>query len=182
MSERALQRSAGLPVAAIYRETGFAWQTLRSLCGPTSVWNVLRSYGEEVPRARLLAGTGIRTFLGFRLGGLTLDQLATVVAARSRRRTTILRDLDLDELRRHLRRSNDPDRRYIANFHRGPIFGWGGGHHSPIGGYLEAADQALVLDTNRRVGPSLIGADRLYEAISTVDPSSGRSRGLLLVE
>jgi hypothetical protein len=49
----------------------------------------------------------------------------------------------------HLKRSNDPAHRYIINFDRKMIFGAGGGHHSPIGGYLENEDLVFVLDVNR---------------------------------
>jgi len=34
------------------------------------------------------------------------------------------------------------------NFNRAQIFGAGVGHHSPIGGYLEAEDLVFVLDVN----------------------------------
>ena len=91
----------------------------------------------------------------------------------------VLRDLTKDAFREHLRRSNDPAVRYVANFHRKAIFGAGGGHHSPIGGYLPARDLVLVLDVNRSFGPWLVPADRLYAAIDTVDGSSGKKRGLL---
>jgi len=171
-----------LPVAAIYRGTRLEWQKPRALCGPTSIANALRSFGVAIDRDTLLAGTGLTTIFGYRLAGMTLDQLADVVRKRSARRATVLRDLDVAELRAHLARSNDPSRRYIANFHRGAAGGRGGGHHSPIGGYLVDADLALVLDVNRRVGPWLVSAERLHAGIDAVDPSTGRRRGLLLIE
>lgn len=170
-----------LPVAALYRGRGFEHQTVRFLCGPASVANLLRSFGDPVEPRRLLDDTEVSTFFGFR-GGTTLDQLAHVVRAKSARRATVLRDLTLDAFREHLLGSNDPARRYIVNFHRGALFGWGGGHHSPIAGYLEADDLALILDVNRRVGPWLASAPRLFSALSTVDPSTRQRRGLLLVE
>ena len=153
-----LAAAADLPVAAIYHRSGFEWQSLRSL-------------GEPVERVRRL-----------RLGGMTLEQLAHSVHDQSARRATILRDLSLDDLRAQLVRANDPGRRYIANFHRGPVLGWGGGHHSPLAGYLASHDLALILDVNRRVGPWLVTAEGLHAAVSTVDPSSRRSRGLLEID
>ena len=59
--------------------------------------------------------------------GLTLDELADVARAHTRRKVTVLRDLTAEEFREHLRRSNDPGRRYIINFTREKIFGAGGG-------------------------------------------------------
>src|SRR5262244_3702896 len=182
MSLPAQVAARDLPVAAIYRRAGFESQTVRSLCGPTSVVNVLRSFGDRVDRSTLLDGTGIGTVLGLRLGGMTLEDLARVVHAKSARRATILRDLTIDAFREHLARANDTGRRYIVNFHRRPLFGWGGGHHSPLAGYLADEDSALILDVNRRVGPWLVETPRLFAAVSTVDRATGRNRGLLLVE
>ena len=79
-----------------------------------------------------------------------------------------------------MRKSNDPSRRYVVNFSRKPIFGAGGGHHSPIGGYLEAEDLVFVLDVNRKFEPWLVERSRLFTAIDTSDGDA--KRGLLLIE
>jgi hypothetical protein len=173
VDEALLGAAWSLPVAAIYRQAGWSWQRLRAMCGPMSVANVLRSLGEEVAPTRLF---------GFRIGGTTLDQLADVVARKSRHRATVLRDLTLERFHAELRQANDPAFRYVVNFDRRPLFGWGGGHHAPLIGYLTTHDLAFVLDVNRRVGPVLLGAGELYAAMSTRDPASGKSRGLLRVE
>ncbi len=94
----------------------------------------------------------------------------------------MLRGLDLEGLRAELPGLNDPGRRYILNFHRPPIFGWGGGHHSPIAGYLADTDRALVLDVNARIGPWLVSSARLHASIATIDPATGQERGLLRVD
>jgi hypothetical protein len=112
--------------------------------------------------------------------GLTLDQLADVARAHTKHKVTVLRDLTPDEFHEHLRRSNDPTRRYVVNFSRKPIFGAGVGHHSPIGGYLEAEDLAFVLDVNAEFQPWLVERERLYAAVNTLD--DGHKRGLLLIE
>jgi len=70
--------------------------------------------------------------------------------------TTVLRNLSEDQFLEHLRRSNDPGRRYIVNFDRAQIFGAGVGHHSPIGSYLEAEDLVFVLDVNSDYQPWLV--------------------------
>jgi hypothetical protein len=113
---------------------------------------------------------------------MTLEQLELVVTKKSRRRATILRDLDLDAFRAAVAGANDPARRLIVNFHRDPIFHWGGGHHAPIGGYLATGDRVFVLDPNRRVGPFLVETALLHAAVDTIDPSTRRRRGLLRVE
>jgi hypothetical protein len=93
---------------------------------------------------------------------------------------TVLRDLSAKEFREHLRRSNDPGRRYIINFNRKVIFTTGVGHHSPIGGYLEAEDLVFVLDVNRDFQPWLVDRSRLFAAMDTLD--GDKKRGLLLIE
>jgi hypothetical protein len=112
--------------------------------------------------------------------GLTLDELAEVARTNSSRKVTLLRDLSEDDFRQHLRRSNDPTRRYVVNFARARIFGAGVGHHSPIAGYLEREDLVFVLDVNRAYQPWLIEAARLYDAVNTFD--GDKKRGLLLFE
>ena len=130
-SEPKIETAWQLPVAATYRP-GFKWQSNPSLCGPASVANALRSLGEPAESEDdVLAGTG-RCLSGFCILGLTLDQLADVARAHTHRKVTVLRDLSAEEFREHLRRSNDPGRRYIINFSRDRIFGAGVGHHSPI--------------------------------------------------
>lgn len=177
-SDELVDRAWRLPAAATFNRT-VTWQTNGSLCGPASLANSFRSLGEDKrTEAEVLRGTG-RCPLGFCLMGLTLDELAEV-ARHSNRKVTVLRDLTPDDFREHLRRSNDPSRRYIANFSREPVFGAGAGHHSPIGGYLEAEDLVFVLDVNGEFRPWLVERERLYSALNTFDGS--KKRGLLLIE
>lgn len=179
-----LARAWQLPVAAEYARAGEVFQPNPSFCGPTSVANVLRSLGEtRATPHQVLEGSG-KCPLGFCWGGLTLDELAEVVRGKLQPPAVVrvLRGLSLDEFRQHLRQANTPQRRYIINFDRGPLFGTAGGHHSPIAGYLEQEDLVLVLDVNERYRPWLVPAERLYQAMSTVDSSSGLRRGLLLIE
>lgn len=68
------------------------------------------------------------------------------------------------------------------NFNRGLLFGQGGGHFSPIGGYLPDQDLVFVLDVNPSFGPWLVPTDRLYRAVDSVDAESHRKRGLLVIE
>jgi hypothetical protein len=129
-----------------------------------------------------LQGTGLTTVLGFLPQGITLDQLAAVARQKLNKKVSVLRDLDLVSFREQMRHANDPARRYVINFSRGPLFGAGGGHHSPIAGYLADQDLVLVLDVNRKYGPWLVKSARLYDAMNTVDTGSQKKRGLLLIE
>jgi len=130
----------------------------------------------------ILQGTGLSTVLGYLPQGVTLDQLADIATQKLTRKVSILRDLDLAGFREQLRHANELSRRYVINFSRGPLFGTGGGHHSPIAGYLADQDLVLVLDVNRKYGPWLVKSARLYDAMNTVDTGSQKKRGLLLIE
>jgi hypothetical protein len=175
-----LERGWALPTAQRFR-AGFSYQSNGSKCGPSSLANVYRSFGESVDEDAVLKGTGeCRTGICF--GGLGLDQLAAVARQHAGRSVTVLRDLDYDAFKAELRRSNDPQRRYIVNFNRGLLFARGYGHHSPIGGYFEPENLVFVLDVNREYKPWLVDARRLYDAMNSVDPDTGAKRGLLLIE
>jgi hypothetical protein len=174
-----LAKAWALPAAAMYRSE-FESQTNASFCGPTSVVDVMRSLHARGDQSTVLEGTGFTTFLGFLPRGLTLDDVGKIARTRLKRDVTVLRDLDLATFREQVQKSNDPSRRYIVNFTRGPLFGRGGGHHSPIGGYLSDEDLVFVLDVNKKYGPWLVTPDRLYEAMNTLD--HGKKRGLLVME
>ena len=66
-----------------------------------------------------------------------------------------------------------------SNFTRERIFEAGVGHHSPIGGYLEAEDLVFVLDVNADYQPWLIERSR---AVRRHDRSTATERGSLLIE
>jgi Phytochelatin synthase len=174
-----LEKAWHLPVAAKYRRT-LEFQSNGSVCGPASLANVFRSLAEPAAsEVSVLEGTGLcRT--GYCLLGLSLDQLAQVARRHTSRKVSVLRDLTPDAFRRELLRSNDPNLRYVINFSRRPIFDGGGGHHSPIGGYLEAEDLAFVLDVNRDFQPWLVSSAKLFGAMSMRDGDI--RRGLLRIE
>jgi hypothetical protein len=177
-----IERAWALPAARLYR-AHFESQGNGSFCGPTSVVDVVRSTGGDADQAHVLDGSGIGTWFGILPGGITLEQVARLAQHELPDRTvTVHRDLDLDALRTLVRRANDPSVRLIANFHRGPLFARGGGHHSPIGGYLEDQDLVFVLDVNHDYQPWLVHTPRLLEAMSVIDPASGDTRGVVLIE
>jgi len=174
-----VERAWRLPVAATF-DRQLAWQSNASRCGPAAIANVYRSLKEPAAtEAKVLAGTG-KCRTGFCIIGLTLDELAEVARVNTSRSVTVLRDLTEEQFREHLRRSNDPRRRYIVNFNRERIFSAGGGHHSPIGGYLEDEDLVFVLDVNSQFQPWLVERSRLFSAVNTHD--GDKKRGLLLIE
>jgi Phytochelatin synthase len=168
-----------LPVAAAYRTRPYEYQANPSFCGPASVANLLRSIGVERSQTQVIDGTRYDPWFGVLIGGLTLDQLADVLRQASRRPVAVVRDPTLAQFRDHLRRANDPARRYIVNFHRGPLFGRGHGHFSPVLGYLVDRDLVLVGDVNPDYRPFLVSSEQLWRAVDTIDDATGKERGLL---
>jgi hypothetical protein len=114
--------------------------------------------------------------------GITLDQEAALLRTNTRQRVRVLRDLSLGEFRAQLPQANDLSRRYIVNFHRGPLFGIGHGHFSPILGYLADEDLVFVGEVNHDYMPFVVSSARLFDAMNTVDSASGLKRGLLVID
>lgn len=175
-----LTKAWALPVASTYRDR-LAYQRNGSTCGPTSLANALTSFGSPATEQSVLAGTG-KCWTGICVMGLSLDELADVSRKATPRTVTILRDLTFEAFRGHVQRFNDPSRRYLVNFQRAQLFGVGGGHHSPIGGFLADEDLVFVLDVNAAFAPWLVSTRRLFDAIDTVDGATHKRRGLLLLE
>jgi hypothetical protein len=175
-----LERAWQLPAA---RQFGgrVVSQTNPTSSGPSSLANIERSFGDgKRTEASILAGTG-KCWFGFCLGGLTLDELAEVARVSTRREVKVRRYISYYEFREEMKRSNDPRQRVVINFHRGSLFGASVGHHSPIGGFLEEQNLVFVLDVNTKYGPFLVDAQRLYDAMDTMDESAGKSRGLMVM-
>jgi len=176
-----LDRAWALPVAATYAKR-VDFQSNGSVCGPASAANLFRSFGEKATtQDAVLEGSG-KCGTGMCFMGLTLDELSEIMSKKTAHKLTIVRDLSLDAFRAEMKRTNDPSRRYLVNFHRGLLFGKGTGHHSPIAGYLEAEDLVFVLDVNEKFKPWLVPTERLHKAVDSIDDASKKKRGLIVVE
>ncbi|MFO0553693.1 MAG: phytochelatin synthase family protein [Polyangiaceae bacterium] len=68
----------------------------------------------------------------------------------------------------------------IAAYNRGSLGQTGSGHYSPIAGYHQGRDLALVLDVARfKYPPHWIPIETLHQAMLAIDGDTGRSRGWL---
>ena len=152
-NEKLLKRAWALPVARLYGPQGYLFQSNPSVCGPTSIADILRSEGRPADPSSVMNGSGIWQIVGVLFGGLTLDQEAQILERDSGKPVKKLRDLSLDEFRAEMAKSNDPSRRIILNFTRMPLFGRGHGHFSPILGYLADEDLVFVGERQRQLSP-----------------------------
>ncbi|XP_010542900.1 PREDICTED: glutathione gamma-glutamylcysteinyltransferase 1-like [Tarenaya hassleriana] len=70
----------------------------------------------------------------------------------------------------------------ITSYHRGVFKQTGTGHFSPIGGYNAERDMALILDVARfKYPPHWVPLKLLWEAMDSLDLSTGQRRGFMLI-
>lgn len=113
--------------------------------------------------------------------GLDLDELACL--ARCNGAAVDLRRADgatVESWREALDEGARADAVIVAAYDRSALGQTGSGHFSPLGGYHRERDLTLVLDVARfKYPPHWVSADRLWEAMRAIDPSTGKSRGWL---
>ncbi|XP_010457419.1 PREDICTED: glutathione gamma-glutamylcysteinyltransferase 2 [Camelina sativa] len=70
----------------------------------------------------------------------------------------------------------------ISTYHRELLKQTGTGHFSPIGGYNAERDMALILDVARfKYPPHWVPLKLLWDAMDSIDQSTGRRRGFMLI-
>ncbi len=179
---------------ATYLET----EHVQSFCGPASIAAVMNSLGVERPKPRRLYPYGlftqdevftaknqqVKSYDLVERSGLTLVELARFIENLDA--TAVIHhadSFDAEWLLRLLKDGlRDPGRRLIGNYALEGVGQVGGGHFSPVGAYDAAADRVLVLDVARyKYPPAWIPLATLHAAMTTIDPASGRARGLVVV-
>ena len=116
--------------------------------------------------------------------GMTLAQLATVLKGFPVTVDSYFgQDLLLDRFRELIKQGvHSPTRLTLVNFDRSLIHEVGGGHWSPVAAYHEPSDSALLMDVARyKYPPVWVSILDLHRAVQSVDRTSQRSRGLILV-
>jgi glutathione gamma-glutamylcysteinyltransferase len=113
--------------------------------------------------------------------GIDLDQLACLAGCNGAEATVQRPDaVDVATWRAALAAAARGETVLIAAYDRAALGQTGSGHFSPLGGYHQRRDLALVLDVARfKYPPHWISAERLWRAMQSVDPSTGRTRGWL---
>jgi len=96
-----LEKAWRLPVASAFGHVDF--QSNQSLCGPASIANILRSFGETADTERRVLAHTRKCWSGICFLGLSLDELADVTRTATTRNVTVLRDLTPDAFRDELR-------------------------------------------------------------------------------
>lgn len=116
--------------------------------------------------------------------GMTRDEMARTLATYGINTRSIAGDsLDDDSLRTLLRKTLGDDGQFVlANYLRQSLGQVGGGHWSVLAAYDAQSDRVLILDVAKyKYPPAWIHIDDLRQAIDTLDTTSGKPRGLVLV-
>ncbi|NP_001289777.1 glutathione gamma-glutamylcysteinyltransferase 1-like [Nelumbo nucifera] len=89
----------------------------------------------------------------------------------------------LNDFRQHvITCTSSEDNHVITSYHRASFKQTGSGHFSPIGGYHAGRDMVLILDVARfKYPPHWVPLPLLWEAMNTVDETTGNYRGFMLI-
>ena len=117
-------------------------------------------------------------------GGLTLEQIRQYLNAfGANPKIYYGSDLTLDQLKKIIKSTlANPHQRVMADFDRKVLNQAGSGHFSPIGAYDSKSDSVLILDVAKfKYPPFWVKTDDLLASLKTIDPDSGKSRGIVQI-
>lgn len=116
--------------------------------------------------------------------GITREEMAEVLRAQGAHAESIAGDsLDVAALRTLLQTALGDDGRFVlANYLRQSLGQVGGGHWSVLAAYDAQSDRVLILDVAKyKYEPAWVEISALRQALDTLDTTSGKPRGLVLV-
>jgi hypothetical protein len=116
--------------------------------------------------------------------GMTREQMAQTLARQGVSAISIPGDtLNEDGLRTLLKKALGDDGRFVlANYFRANLGQVGGGHWSVLAAYDAQSDRVLILDVAKyKYTPVWVSISTLQQAIATIDTTSNKTRGLVIV-
>lgn len=159
-----------------------ALNVLRIPAPATPDWYPYRYWNEDsIFTAEVLA---VKPAMAVLAHGLTLDELAGVLRASGARVERVFAgDTTVAAFRAAARAVlQQTDAVLLVDVSREALGQVGGGHISPLAAYNPEADRFLFLDVARyKYPPSWLSAERLFAAMNTTDPASGKTRGYVIV-
>ncbi|MCP9850700.1 phytochelatin synthase family protein [Cyanobium sp. Morenito 9A2] len=176
----------------------FLTQANPAYCGVASTVMVLSSLAVPAPAAagygryrfwtqeNVFEAAATRAVLSperVRRQGMTLEELRALLASHGLQARAVPGDrLSLAQFRLMLRSNlSEGGDRLLVNYDRRALGQAGGGHISPLAAYHAPTDRVLILDVARYRYPSVwVPLADLWQAIRTIDRSSGRSRGVVV--
>lgn len=116
--------------------------------------------------------------------GMTREQMAETLTHHGVKATAIAGDsLDDKGLRTLLQKTLGDDGQFVlANYFRANLGQVGGGHWSVLAAFDAQSDRVLILDVAKyKYAPVWVGINTLRQAIATIDTTSNKVRGLVIV-
>jgi hypothetical protein len=116
--------------------------------------------------------------------GMTREEMAETLSRQGVTARSIAGDtFDDQSLRELLQKALGDDGQFVlANYFRASLGQVGGGHWSALAAYDAQSDSVLILDVAKyKYPPVWVGIGTLREAIATLDKTSNKSRGLVIV-
>ena len=177
----------------------FAVQNTQSYCSVASAITVLNSMSIQKPTDPTYAPYSYFTQANFFTPevieiispqtvlamGMTREEMALTLTRQGVKAHSIAGDTFTDESLRDLLKSalGDDGQFVLANYFRASLGQVGGGHWSALAAYDAASDSVLILDVAKyKYPPAWVGISTLREAIATIDTTSNKSRGLVIVK
>lgn len=116
--------------------------------------------------------------------GMTREQMVATLQAQGVHARSIAGDtLNDDSLRALLQKALGDDGQFVlANYFRANLDQVGGGHWSVLAAYDAPSDRVLILDVAKyKYPPAWVSIGALQQAIATLDTTSNKVRGLVIV-
>jgi hypothetical protein len=116
--------------------------------------------------------------------GMTREEMAETLSRQGVSAKSIAGDtFDDQSLRTLLQKALGDDGQYVlANYLRTNLGQFGGGHWSVLAAYDAQSDSVLILDVAKyKYPPVWVGIGTLRQAIATIDKTSNKARGLVIV-
>lgn len=116
--------------------------------------------------------------------GMTREQMVQTLVQQGVKAESIAGDsFDNDSLRTLLEKTLGNDGKFVlVNYARATFGQVGGGHWSVLAAFDEDSDKVLILDVAKyKYPPVWVNIDALRQAIATLDTTSQKARGLVLV-
>lgn len=116
--------------------------------------------------------------------GMTRDEMVKTLSLQGVKAVSISGDsIDEEALRALLRKTLGDDGQFVlANYLRSAVGQDGGGHWSALASYDAQSDRVLILDVAKYMyAPAWVSISTLHKAIATMDSTSNKARGLVIV-
>lgn len=165
--------------------TSFEAQRRPAYCGVASsvaVLNALRPSAPRLTQDSFFAD--LATELRVTFTGMTLRQLGQLLRKHGAEAEIVFaQDTNLDTFRATARANlRHPGDYVLVNYERASLGQREGGHISPLAAYSATTDRFLILDVaSYRYPATWVPAVDLWSAMNTVDTTSGKTRGFVMV-